>query len=278
MRSCSSTLNDRYQVQRCESGALSGLISLPAFGETALPDLSQQDFDNVIREFTASTNYHSATPASSMGSIFGVEVGVVAGVTNTPEVNKLVGQASPGSSLSAIPHAGLLAAVTTPIAVTLEGVYLPTISQKDMKIENYGIGVKWTPTDSIFLLPVNISLRGFMTKTQFHFDQQIGGGGTGTVTYDGQVTGLQILASPKIIPILEPYAGFGVLNGKGKLSVSGTAGNIFQFTNSQSAEASPTSTQILIGADIRLLLIGFGVEYSRAFDTETYTGKFSLKF
>lgn len=259
------------------ASALSGLISIPALGATAFPELSQQDFDNVIREFSASTNYHSATPASSMGSIFGVEFGVVAGGTNTPETDKLVGQASPGSGLSVVPHAGILAAITTPIAVTIEGVYLPSISQKDLKIQNYGIGVKWTPTDSLFLLPINLSLRGFMTKTEFSFEQQISGG-NGTVTYDGQVTGLQILASPKIIPMIEPYAGFGLLNGKGKLSVTGTAGDIFQFTNSQSAESSPASTQFLIGADIRLLLIGFGVEYSRAFNTDSYTGKFSLKF
>jgi hypothetical protein len=82
-----------------------------------------------------------------------------------------------------------------------------------------------------------------------------------------------------LIPILEPYIGLGYLSANGTLSQTGdTTVSIFA-NGAKSMDSSPTSTQLLVGLDIRLLFVlGLGVEYSRAFGTESYTGKLSLKF
>ena len=253
------------------------LISNRAFCATpTLPVLSQTDFNNVIRELSANSLFNAVTPPSALGSIFGFELGVTGGLTSTPEINKLVNQQVPNTKADLFPNAALLASVSTPISLTAEALYIPQISAQGVKYDSYGGALKYTPTNDLIPLPLNIALRGFFTKTRIQYDQVISSA-TGTVTYEGQVTGLQLMVSPKLIPIFEPYAGAGLLAATGKMSITGTS-NLFNFTSSQTADSSPTSSDLFIGLDIRLLLIGIGLQYERAFGTDAYTGKVSFKF
>lgn len=253
-----------------------GIQPLAKAAAISFPSLSQDSFDKAIREFTANSYLHSVTPASSMGSIFGFEVGLIAGITKTPEIDALV-QANSGTSVSMLPHAGLLGALTIPFGITAEVVLVPKTDMGDLKYQQFAGALKWTATDSVLsMLPLNLAVRGFLSQTQLSYTQTISSVDS-TVTIDDQVMGLQLLASPKLIPIIEPYIGVGMLSGKGKMDVSGTS-TLFNFTTAQSAESSPSSSQLFMGIEARLLLLTFGVEYSRAFETDSYTGKFSLKF
>lgn len=245
-------------------------------------NLTDEDFDKISKEFSANSTLHSVMGAGSLGSIFGFQVGLTGGITKTPETDAIVKRSAPSSSVQAFPHAALLAAVTIPFGLTAEATFIPQINSSGFEYNQYAGALKWTMTDNILsILPLNIAVRGFLSKTTMSFSQVINNSSTGnqnvdaTVKYDGTVTGLQLLASPKLIPIIEPYVGVGVLSGNSKLSSS--IGSVFA-SGSTSKEVSPTSTQFLLGADIRLLLIGAGVEYSRAFGTESYTMKFSLGF
>lgn len=258
-------------------------FSPSAHAATALPTLSQSDFDNVIRELSANSLFNSVTPASSLGALFGVEVGVTAGVTNTPEINRLVNQQIPNTKADYFPHATLLGAVTFPIAVTAEVLYVPQITVEGAKYDSMGGALKWTPTDGLLVWPLNMSIRGFLTKTKYSFNQIVNNASTGNtnvdtnVSFDGEVKGLQLLVSPKVIPVFEPYVGIGRYTATGSMNVSGTA-DLFNFTTAQNASSAPTTTAYLVGLDVRLLLIAFGVQYERAFDTSVYTGRFSLRF
>ncbi len=256
--------------------------SLPSIAALELRDLSQEDFDKVIREVSANTSLHSVTAPSSLGSIFGFELGVVGGLTRTPEIDALAKEASSSAELKNLPHAALIGAVTVPGGITAEVMFLPKISAQGLDYQQYAAAVKWTLTDHVIPLPVNIAARGFMAKSEFSFKQVMNDPVLGTpvdtlITSDNTVMGAQLLVSPKLIPIIEPYIGVGYVSAKGKMNVSGNA-RLFDFTNNQSAESQPTSSQLLVGADIRLLLIGIGAEYTRAFGTDSVTAKFSLKF
>lgn len=247
------------------------------------PQLSQSDFDHVIRELSANSLFNSATPASSLGALFGIEAGLTFGVTNTPEINRLVNNQIPNTKADYLPHASLMAAVTFPIAVTAEVLYIPQVSAQGAKYDQYGGALKWTPTDGLLIMPLNISIRGFMTKTKFTFNQVINNSSTGntdvdtTVSYEGDVKGVQLLVSPKVIPVLEPYVGIGQYSATGNMNVSGSA-DLFVFTSAQNASSSPSTTALLAGLDVRLLLISFGLQAEKAFDTTSYTGRFSLRF
>lgn len=261
--------------------SLAPSLAMAAF---SFPQLSQDNLDNVERTIAANTTLHDALPASSMGSIFGFELGVVAGVTKSPDINALVQQVSPSTDAGYLPHAGLTGGVTIPGGITFEGMFLPKQSFSDISYQQYAFALKWTMTDGIMILPLNLAVRGFYAKSQLDFNQTVTDPNTSQpVAVSGtnamSVTGAQLLVSPKWLPILEPYAGVGYLRASGEMSVSGaTTGTMFSFTTNQSASSSPTSTQLLLGLDVRLLLIGFGAEWSRAFGTDTYTGKLSIKF
>ena len=128
----------------------------------------------------------------------------------------------------------------------------------------------------VFGRPVNIAARGFMAKSMLSFDQTVSGTPT-TMSNDTSVQGLQLLASPKLIPIIEPYVGVGQLTATGTLSSSAPV-PIFSFTNASSASSSFGTTQLLAGLDIHALFFGLGLEWSRAFNTDSYTAKLSVKF
>ncbi|MES2962362.1 MAG: DUF6588 family protein [Bdellovibrionota bacterium] len=273
-----------FRTARASFFALVFFFAIGAHAQSpALPTLSQSDFNNVIRELAANSLFNSVTPASSLGALFGVEVGLTGGVTNTPEINRLVNTQIPNTKADYFPHASLLAAVTFPIAVTAEVLYVPQVSSQSVKYDAVGAALKWTPTDGLLVWPLNMSVRGFLTKTKVSFNQIINNASTAnqdvntTVTYDGEVKGLQLLVSPKVIPVLEPYAGIGQYYASGKMDVSGTA-QLFNFSSAQSASSSPTTTAYLLGLDVRLLVLAFGVQYERAFDTSVYTGRLSLRF
>lgn len=245
-------------------------------------NISQDDFDNIVRELSANGMFHSVTPASSMGSILGLEVGVVGGITKTPEIDRLVRNAG-GSGMDKFPHAGLLGVISTPLGFTGEVVFVPKIAGSGVDYSSAGAAVKWVPTDKALpLFPLNVAVRAFYTQSTVSYAQTVTDVDSGTtansdVDFTSKTMGAQLLVSPKLIPILEPYVGVGTVKSDGRMNISGSS-SFFNFTSNQSAKSSPTSTQLLAGLDVRLLLLGFGFEYSKVFKTETMTAKVSLKF
>lgn len=246
-------------------------------------NLSQDDFDKAIRELSGNSSYHSVTGAGTLGSIFGIEVGIVGGLTNTPEINAYSKQVDSSADVSRLPHASLLVGVSVPLGFTGEVLLFPEMKFGDVKYQQFGGSVKWTATEAL-VLPFNLAVRAFVTSNKMSFQQTLNNASTGnvptqvTVTQDNNQMGLQLLASPSL-PLIEPYVGVGTVKATGKLAVSGsTTGTIFNFTSSQSAESSPTSVQFLLGVNANLLLLNLGVEYSRAFSTDSYNFKLGFRF
>lgn len=255
------------------------ILVAATFGSTAhaagvgLTNLSQADFDNAIRELSANSTFHAATGASALGSIFGFEIGLVGGLTNTPEINRLSKQVDASADIGRLPHASLLAAVTVPMGFTAEALLLPSVSVGDIKYQQFGGAVKWSTSPD--LLPFNLAVRGFLTRNEVSFTQ-LQSGSTITVTQENSQYGLQLLASP-MLPFIEPYVGIGTVAAKGKMSYTGSS-SIFAFTTAQSAESSPSSTQFLVGVNANLLIMNIGAEYSRAFSTDSYNLKLGFRF
>ncbi len=260
------------------------IASSAAFGAgPGFTNLTQDDFDKVINELSANSTFHSVTGAGSLGSVFGVEVGLVGGLTNTPEINRLSKTVDASADVGRLPHASLLAAVSVPLGFTGELLVFPSVSVGDIKYQQFGGAIKWTATEAL-VLPFNLAARAFITKNEIAFKQTLNNATTGnvpvevTVTQENSQTGLQLLVSPNL-PVFEPYAGIGMVSAKGKVAMTGaTTGTIFGFTSAQNAESSPSSTQYLLGLNVNLLILNLGIEYSRAFGTDSYNAKFGFKF
>ncbi len=245
-----------------------------AFAATSFDNLSQADVDAIAKEWSSNSMLHSVMPASSMGDVFGFQVGLTAGVTQTPEIERLVKENAPSAEANPAPHAGLLAAVSVPFGITAELSWLPEFKTQEVSYKQMSAAVKWTITDVVgTILPVNIAARAFVSNSDFNF-RQTATGTTLDVEYDGRVSGLQFLVSPKLIPVFEPYAGIGLLKAEGDLKANGSG--MFDISSSTQMSSKPSTTQLILGIEAKLLIMRLGLEYSTAFDTSNITAKLSL--
>lgn len=249
------------------------------YADVSFTNLTQSDFDKISKELSSNFTHNSVLGASSLGKLFGVQLALTAGYALSPEIDAIVQRASPGSSLTKLYNAAVIAAVSVPFGITAEAVITPKITASDLSYQATSLALKLTMNDELIpIIPFNMALRGIYSNNEFSFKQTISGLDS-TVKDENKITGLQILLSPKL-PIVEPYAGIGFLSAKNTLGVTGTTGNIFDtsYTTSQSADSSISTTQVLMGVDVRFLMMTAGLEYSKAFDASKYSAKFGFSF
>jgi hypothetical protein len=255
------------------------LISL-GFSATAqnleFDDLSQEDLEDVMEEFSANFHHTSVSGAGSLGRLFGFEIGLIGGISKTPRIDALVKEQDASKDAEQIPHGRILGALTVPFGITAELGFVPKVGGEDFKFDTYSLAAKWTVTD-VFLtdLPVSLGVKGHLTQVNLDFKQPVSGVDT-DVSVEDTITGLQFLVSKNFL-IVEPYAGIGYLMADGKIDVAGSS-TIFDFTTSQSASTDSSGMQFLVGAELKLLVFKAGIEYSKQFDTDRYSMKLAVYF
>jgi len=222
--------------------------------------------------FSSNFQMTTVSGASSLGLIFGFELGLVAGVSQIPEIQKI--DASAGDSM---PHAGLMAVVSVPFGITGELMLIPGISIGDGELSNTGIGLKWTLTNTLLSIPmVDVALRYQMTDTKFEYKQDVSGTQT-TVEFSDKITSLQVLVGLTTLPIVKPYIGLGTVSADGEFNVQGS-NTIFNFTASTTASKKLSDSIMLLGVEVNLLFFKLGLEYSSLFGSDRFTGKLALSF
>lgn len=244
--------------------------------DATFTNVTESDLESLSKEFSGHFAHSSVSGAKSLGAIFGFDVGLIANTTSTPEMDKIA-KRSGGSGIDNLYGGGLLGIVSVPLGFTGELMIFPKTSAAGASLESNSMAIKWTFTDVLTSLPVHMAVRGFSTTSKFGFEQDISGVNS-TVENKNTVTGVQLLVSPPL-PIVEPYAGVGMLTGKNELSVTGS-GTIFDtsYTSSQSADKSTSSTQLILGVNAKLLLFSVGAEYTQAFGTSKYAAKLGFAF
>ncbi len=259
-------------------GLLALVIPVSAWaGSPQFTNIDDSDMKEIAKGLGANFVHNSMMPASKMGTIFGFQVGLVGAQTSVPKINDIVKENS-GAELKNAYNAGVMGAVGIPFGIALEAVIMPTLKSNSAKASANSFALKWNINDVIPVLPVNLALRGLISNADFSFNQTISGNNA-KVANSTTVSGVQLLFSPQL-PIVEPYVGFGLLNSKDTLKVTGTTGTVFDsaFSTSQSESKSVSGTQILAGVEVNLLLIKLGVEYSNAFNNTRYGLKLAVGF
>ncbi|MGE0763102.1 MAG: DUF6588 family protein [Bdellovibrionales bacterium] len=239
----------------------------------AFDQLTDAQAKNVIKEFSANFTHTSVSGASPLGDVFGLEFGLVAGITQTDEINKLAKQADPGAEADKAPHGGILGIVSVPFGFTIEASMIPEVGGDDFKFKNMGLAGKWT-INSVVELPVSVALKAHFMKSELNFRQTVSSV-TSTVNFEDKVSGLLLLVSKDFV-VVEPYLGFGLLKGDGEFSVQGTT----QFFQSgvTNYSAKENGTQLVAGIEANLLILKLGAEYTRNFDTSGFNFKLALSF
>lgn len=250
--------------------------------ELEFDNISEGDLEKVVKDFSSNFSHTSVSGANTLGSIFGFEVGLIGGLGKINSLDDVVQETDPDADIPGLmPHGGLLGIVSVPFGWTFELTMIPEFGDDEFKFSNTTAAVKWSLTESLLsALPLSIALKGHYSQTKIDFEQQDPGGSPVTVdgSYESTVTGLQAVVSKNLL-VLTPYAGLGYLQASGEMGVNGTD-SIFDtgFTASDSASVDVSSTQMFFGAEFKLLVIKLAAEYSRQFETERYTFKFSAFF
>jgi hypothetical protein len=232
-----------------------------------LNNITLGDYDKVVREFSANFAYSSITPASSLG-IFGFELGLVGGITKTPEILALVRRSSPNYSEDKLPHAAILGRVGIPYGLNLEAMILPEMKISDVSFYSYAGALSWTMTDIVLQeSPVTVMFKGFYNKANINYAQSLQNSTTGnqpvdaTIDYDNDIYGIQALISRKFF-LFEPYVGLGYVKSIGELAVrAALAPNATIFAGTgigASAKSKPNSAQLLVGSDFRISFFTLG--------------------
>jgi|GEM_PF-849254 len=270
--------------------AAMALVSAPAFAaDLSLDNINLADYEALVQEFSANSQYSSVTPASSLGGLWGFEFGVVGGMTKAPDLLALVKRNNAGANFKdELYHVGGLARLGLPFGFTAEALYFPKTTISSIKIGRWGGAAQWTLTDAILEdFPIELAIKGYVTKTTLQYSQTVNNASTANVPvnavvgFDNTLYGFQVIASYKLF-IFEPYVGLGWMKAKGDLNVDASGNttilNIGAFGSSKSASSKPSSAQVLLGTDLRLAFFSLGAEYERAFKKNSYTGRVSFRF
>ncbi len=236
-------------------------------------NLSHEDMNKIVGDMSANFLHTSVSGASSLGRIFGFEVGLKAGKANTPNLKDVVANYDPGTKVDSLPHASLLGVLTVPLGITVEMGLVPKVGSDEFKYSTNSLAAKWTPTDTILDLPFSLAGKVSYSVTNLDTTETINSVVT-KYNFEDKVTAFTALISKDFI-IVEPYFGIGMASAKGNLSATG-ATTVFQA--GVSGEANRSSSLWLVGAEVKLLIFKLGAEYANVFGASSYTGKLSFYF
>jgi hypothetical protein len=266
-----------YSIRHCSLILCLMLLSFQARAQNIpLQNLNQNDLQKITGDVSASFLHTSVSGASPLGHIFGFELGVIGGQASTPQL-QTIAQQNTGANASKLPFGQLLGVITVPLGFTGEIGLVPKIGNSDFKFNNFSIAAKWTPTEVFGDLPFSLAGKVSYTKTSLDFNQSVSGSQE-SYSMDDSTTALTVLVS-KNLAIIEPYVGVGYVTATGNLSGSGSATVFNQsYTQSNSASATTSGVQWMVGTEVKLLVVKLGAEYSNMFGASRIAGKLSFYF
>ena len=246
-----------------------------------LDNLTEQQFKNVANEVGANFVHSSVTTVDGRGKVFGFEVGVIVGATQSPEVESIAKSFDSSLDIGIIPHAGLMGQVSLPLGFHFEATMFPEKEISDLTLSTFSGAVKYTLTNSLFKLPIiDLAIRAHYSTSELSYNTDSNVASVplnSKVTFDSSSWGIMAMTGADLL-FVSPYIGIGYVSTDTSLGVNATTGTIFDstFTNAQSAETDDSGMHFIIGTEVSLLLVHFGVEYAKIIDNEKATLKLSI--
>lgn len=243
-----------------------------------LDNVNNDGMNKVVGDFSANFLHTSVSGASSLGHVFGFEVGAVVGQTATPHLSEVANEIGQGADASKLYYGELLGVLSVPAGLTVEVGLVPKVGSSSFKYDAISAALKWTPTELFLDLPFSLAGKISYTQNTLNFSQTIQALGSTPVdyTYTNKETAFMILAS-KDFMIVEPYIGLGYVSAKGTLSATS---QIFDpsFTTDTVASGTRSGGMWMVGTEVKLVVAKLGIEYMNLFNTGRVAGKFSLYF
>lgn len=241
--------------------------------------LSDGDLEMLTKEFSAITDYTSVGAASSM-PLWGKELGVVVGRTDTWSLSSIVMRSGSPNAIDWVPHGSLFGSLTFPHSVAVEVSWLPYTPFADGSIQLWGIGLKWTITDEYLKnFPLDAAIKIKFSNLDLSFSETINNSDA-TVDFQDSVLGLEFyISAAHSSGLIEVYGAVGYLQAWGLLNVNGPGNPSVAIDGSQSMNSTPSSLQLLLGANLYpVSFLDIGIEVSHEFDRNSLNMKLSALF
>jgi hypothetical protein len=235
-------------------------------------NLSKEDIKDITREFGANFS-HTVVAAPETDGAWGVEVGLVAGRTATPDLEKIVERSGgDGSDFENLFHAGLIGRVHLPFEIFAELSLLPEQDFDDVAVKNNSFGLGWN-AGGFFGLPVDVAVGFGRANGEISFTQT--SPTPSTITLETTTTNYWVGVS-KTFVFFTPYLKVGATSIEGDLSATAS---IFGFTTSTKQHVDSMSGNFLTaGANFQLGFLKLGVEAAQVADVKRVSGKLSFDF
>ena len=234
-------------------------------------NLSQADIEKIAGDFSANFAHTSVSGASSLGDLWGFEIGAIGSYTTTNEIDAIIKREGINANADLLANGALLGRVSVPMGLTFEISGIPTVGNDSFEFSNYGGAVMWTLPQP---LPLELAVKGHYTKTSVTYFQPVNFVDT-EVKYENSVAGLDLIASKSFL-VVEPYVGIGYIKADGDFTVTGTS-TIFNFTASQTASADDTGIEFFAGLEFSFFA-KIALQYANRFGENCYTAKVSIGF
>lgn len=255
--------------------ALQSSPSAQAASPPNLQNLNLPQLDSVFKVFGADMIFRPLEPASSHVDVFGVSFGAVAGLTSTKKVKSEIS----GVDINYIPAGDIYVGLHGPFGLALELGFIPALTLKDIKLEQYGGDLKWTINKVFFgeWLPVDVALRAMYSSANILYKQTINGVAD-VIDYSTKLYGFNLSASKQLL-FIEPYAGIGWIKQEANLSNTGTI-RLFEtsITASNSIDKNIGTAWLFAGVQFHIFMANLTAEYSNIFGVHTYATKLGFKF
>lgn len=238
-----------------------------------LTNLTEKQTKTVVKDFGANFVHTSVSPASTTKG-FGLEIGALAGLTQSPGINEIVEE-----NYGYIPNVGAIGILYLPAGFGAEYLLVPKTVYQGLTFQNNSVALRWTPTEifspSGFL---QVRLRGFYGDAQLSYSQKISNQPV-NVGFRSFSKGGDIAFSFQNIPFIEPYATLGVVSLDSRLKGEGTASMFdLSYTTSQQVQVKQSGSIFSGGFVLKLPLFVAGAEYAQIAGDMRISVKLALQF
>jgi hypothetical protein len=242
-------------------------------------NLSNNDVEKVSNEFAMNFS-HTAVAAPETTGAWGIEVGLIAGKTGSPQLKKVVDMAGEdGSDFKSIYHAGLMARAHFPYEIFLEASLLPQREISDVSVNAKTLGLGWN-FGSYFHLPLDLAIGANVSSSEVGFKQT-----TTVLTTDDTNTKINVdsktrvlyVAASKTFWFVTPYVKLGTAKSDSDVKINAANTTILQSRGSK-ADVSSSGSYWVVGANLEFFFFKLGLETSAQAGVKRTSAKFSLDF
>ena len=264
------------------------LFSITSFAQTdgnifTDDDFGKAEFDLISEDLSAAFVHTTNSGGSSLGSLWGVEVGLVFGAGDSDNLRKVAEDISgeEQEDLKFLPYAGIIAGVALPFGIGADVSMIPTVDLNgEGSFGSFRGSLGWSITDMIPLVgsfsPVKITALAAHGSTDFDYETSFGLNSTEKADFNVTNTEFGLVAGFNFF-ILEPYLGLSTVRSKTELNASTDNAFVAPENRNRNFSASLSGTRTRLGVLFKLPLLRFGLEMSNYQGLNRYTGKLSFK-